>query len=169
MPEVFKSLKASLELSVIKGLASKFAANPRSMKRAIGVLVASVPISESAFRLFHLNIDPSSCSWNSSKVCGHRTAKPVWGNPCCQLCPSLFRYKIGTCVSLNRVVDVFRVLAACDGGEDGDVFSPFPQGWLTHAVAWKPVPDAVIDGVSLRAPNFPCSIKLESGTIIARR
>ena len=56
-PELFGALRASLELSLIKAVASKFGGNPRSQKPAVGVLTVSASIPESARRLFHLAID----------------------------------------------------------------------------------------------------------------
>ncbi len=171
-PELFGALRASLELSLIKAVASKFGGNPRSQKPAVGVLTVSASIPESAWRLFHLAIDAPSCVWGGQsrqpKVT-HQSAKPKWGNPSVQFCASFFHYEIWTCVALHRVMDCFRLLADISNGDDGDVFSPFPQGWVTADTSFTAVAAAVVDGEMLHAPSLPPSIAGEHGTVIGKR
>jgi hypothetical protein len=168
-PELFGTLRASLELSVTKGIASKFTGNPRSSKPAVGELMVSLTIGEAAWRLFHLAVDPASCVWTRTHGGGHRSDRQKWGNPIAEFCSSYFRYELHTCIGLHRVLDCFRLLADIANGDDGDVFSPFPQGFITITAAFKPVLGGVVDGTMLQAPAFPESVQGERGTIIGNR
>ena len=168
-PELFGTLRASLELSVTKGIASKFTGNPRSCKPAVGELMVSLTIGEAAWRLFHLAVDPASCVWPRTRGGGHRSDRQKWGNPIAEFCNSYFRYELHTCIALHRVLDCFRLLADIANGDDGDVFSPFPQGFITIAAAFKPVLGGVVDGTMLQAPAFTESVQGERGTIIGNR
>jgi hypothetical protein len=164
------TLRASLQFSLTKGVASKFNGNPRSHRPAVGELTLVPPSSEAAWRLFHRAVDPPSCVWPVNEGGAHRSAKPKWGNPMLEFAASSFKYEITTCVGLQRVLDCFRLLEQIANGDDGDVFSPFPQGYIqTGPCSFKPVLGSVVDRIMMHPPAFTESIEGETGTIIGKR
>jgi hypothetical protein len=158
--ELFGIFRASLEFNLTKGMASKFTGNQRTSSSAVSELTVSLTIIGAARGCFaRLSAHPHVCGL-TGKLGDTSQQSPG---------ALLLTYRICTCVAMQRVLDCFRLLAKFASGDDGDVFSPFPQGYVTQHTSFRIILGAIINGVMLQPPSFSQSIASEQGIIIGSR
>jgi hypothetical protein len=168
---MFLMLSAGAELSIFKGVACRYGANPRSWKVCIGELQVTVHVCDTAWGLLDARIDASSCVFIGSQS-EHRTSKPVYKDPWLFFTPSRLQYIFNTCVALNRLVRLEILWQKVPSGDEGDVMCALPKGWLPappdSEIQFTVVGSAVLDGVSLVPPTIT-SLNGESVVVVGKR